>query len=265
MESQATRILVQAKIWHEGSSTTIKACRAFATSFPQLSDRAREALSGSKRLFHQSKRCKHLMVPGPEALAADKFIILRLEHVEDFPKGNKIFRAGPPEVEALIYIDNIRISKSRRPAVREQTSTGKDIYRWNAAEPYHISTGEPCTLYIHIYNAKRRDRGDEGFMGLVVIDVSTLPTGIDAEPITVPLSNSFAKVGVQPGRLTMRVHWCPLVQFVRGQQTGVAATWARKDTVDDRFYFEDLRRNEGVAGARTAVFERWGGERLERD
>lgn len=256
MLCQASRILCDAKKWYDGSINIIKACRTFATSCPQLSDRAREALSGSKRLYLQSKRCKHLMVPGPDSLAADKFIILRLEHVEDFPKGNKIFRAGPPDVEALILIDNIRLSKSRRPAVREQSTTGQDIYRWNPAEPYHISTSEDCKIYINIYNAKRRDRGDEGFMGLVVIDVSTLPTGMDAEPVTVPLS----KLGVQAGKLTMRVHWCPLVQFVRGQQTGFAATWARKDTADDRFYFEDLKRHDGVAGARTAVFERWSSE-----
>jgi hypothetical protein len=257
MQTQASRILTDAKKWYDTSNITIKACRTFAATYPQLSDRAREALSGSKRLYLQSKRCKHLMVPGPTSLVADKFMILRLEHVEDFPKGNKIFRAGPPDIEALIYIDNIRLSKSRRAAIREQNpATGRDIYRWNTAEPYHISTDEQGKLYIHIYNAKRRDRGDEGFMGLVVIDVSTLPTGMDAEPITVPLS-SFAKTGVQVGKLTMRVHWCPLVQFVRGQQTGFAATWARKDTADDRFYFEDLKRHDGMAGARTAVFERW--------
>ena len=265
MENQASLILADADKWYQGSGITLKACRNFAIAHPQLSERAREALSGSKRLYAQTKRCKHFMVPGPISLVTDKFIVLRLEQAEDFPKGNKLFRAGPPDIEAMIYIDNIRLSKSKRPAVRTQTPQGKDIYRWNSAEPYHISVGEQCPLYIHIHNTKRCDRADEGFMGLVAIDVASLPTGIDCEPVTIPLKNSFAKPGVMSGRLTLRVHWCPLVQFVRSPQSGLAAAWARKDTADDRFYFEDLRRDEGAAGARTAVFERWSGEDALRD
>ena len=265
MQNQASRILADANKWYQGSSVTVKACRNLAISHPQLAERAREALGGSKRLYAQTKRCKHFMVHGSSSLVADKFIVLRLEQAEDFPKGNKLFRAGPPDIEAMIYIDNIRLSKSKRPAVRTQTPQGKDIYRWNAAEPYHISVGEKCPLYIHIHNAKRCDRADEGFMGLVAIDVANLPTGIDCEPVTIPLKNSFAKAGVLSGRLTLRVHWCPLVQFVRSPQSGLAAAWARKDTADDRFYFEDLRRDEGAAGARTAVFERWSGEDALRD
>jgi hypothetical protein len=158
----------------------------------------------------------------------------------------------------MVYIDHVRLSKSRRAAVRAVSAAGKDVYRWKEAEPYHISVGEKCVLYIDVHNAKRRDRDDEGFMGLVGIDVSTLPTGLDSEPITVPLRNSFAKAGMHPGSITMRVNWCPLGRCVRGQQSGIAGTWARKDTGDGRFYFEDLRRDEGVSGSRTAVFERWG-------
>jgi hypothetical protein len=216
MENQASRILTDANKWYSNSSATIKTCRIFATTQPQLSDRAHDALSGSKRLHIQSKRCKHLMVPGPLSLASENFIVLRLERVEDFPKGNKFFRAGPPDIKAMVYIDHVRLSKSRRTAVRAVSAAGKDVYRWNEAEPYHISVGEKCVLYIHVHNAKRRDRDDEGFMGLVGIDVSTLPTGLDSEPITVPLRNSFAKAGMHPGSITMRVHWCPLGRFVEG-------------------------------------------------
>jgi hypothetical protein len=182
----------------------------------------------------------------------DKFINLTLVSLEGVPKGNKLFRAGPPDIEAKIVIDNIEFA--HKSAVRTQVG-GKDVFHWNEGEPYHISISSSSTLFIRIHNTKRRvDRIDEGFLGLVKIPLLSLPITLDAEPTTMALSNAY-KPGLPAGNLTLRVHWCPLTQYVRLNQSSLASAWARKETADDRFYFEDLKIDERAAGSRTAIFD----------
>ena len=255
MESQASRILADASEWWESSSEIIAACRKYAISHKIIARQAEEALDGSRRLGVQAinaKRCKHLVNLRSPDLVSDKFIILMLERLENLPKGNKIFRAGPPDIEAKIVVDNIELG--HKAAVRTQVG-GKDVHRWNEGEPFHISISSSSTLFIRIHNTKRRvDRIDEGFMGLICIDLDKLPTALDADPITLSLKNSY-KPGSEAGNITLRIHWCPLAQYVRLNQSSLTSAWARKETADDRFYFEDLRSDEKAAGSRTAIFE----------
>ena len=255
MESRASRILADALEWWEESTETIQACRSYAVSHKLLGRRAEEALDGSRRLGVQSlhaRRCKHLINLRSPDLVPDKFIILALDRLENLPKGNKLFRAGPPDIEAKIVIDNIELA--RKYAVRTQVG-GKEIHRWNEAEPYHISISSSSTLFIRVHNTKRRvDRIDEGFMGLICVELDKLPITLDADLITLPLNNSY-KPGLPAGNITLKIHWCPLTQYVRLNQSSLTSAWARKETADDRFYFEDLKSDEKAAGSRTAIFE----------
>lgn len=255
MESLASRILSDTAGWWEGSIETITACRSYAASHKVLARRAEEALDGSRRLGVQakkSKRCRHIVNPRTPDLVLEKFITLTLVGLDSLPKGNKFFRAGPPDIEAKIVIDNMEFA--HKSATRTQVG-GKDVYHWNESQPYHISISASSTLFIRIHNTKRRvDRVDEGFLGFVSVPLATLPTTLEAEPTTMRLTNSY-KPGLPAGNLSLRVHWCPLVQYVRLNQSSLASAWARKETADDRFYFEDLRIDEKAAGSRTAIFE----------
>ena len=254
MESMSSRILADTN-WWEGSIETINACRSYAASHKLLARRAKEALDGSRRLGVQArkaKRCRHIVNLRSPDLLLDKFINLTLVSLDSLPKGNKLFRAGPPDVEAKIEIDNIEFA--HKSAVRTQVG-GKDVFYWNEGTPFHISISTSSTLFIRIHNTKRRvDRIDEGFLGLIKIPLSSLPMALDAEPTTMPLSNVY-RPGLPAGNLTLRAHWCPLTQYVRTNQSSLASAWARKETADDRFYFEDLRIDEKTAGSRTAIFE----------
>ncbi len=114
-------------------------------------------------------------------------------------------------------------------------------------------------MQIRFHNTNRNDRPDEGFMGLVHLPVDTLPTAFQARPQTIAVPNSFYKGPDPPAKLTFSVHWCTTAQFL--QQQGQPAdlfrgNWARRDTGDGRFLFEDLEAGNTGPGSRTAIVER---------
>ena len=96
-------------------------------------------------------------------------------------------------------------------------------------------------------------------MGLIHLPVSSFVTTVKARPQTAPLPNSFYKGTDPPAKLTFAVHWCPTAQLLR--QQGQPADlfhghWARRDTADGRFCFEDSDAVDTGPGSRTAIFER---------
>jgi hypothetical protein len=112
------------------------------------------------------------------------------------------------------------------------------------------------TIQIRIHNANRNDRFDEGFMGLIHLPLDGLVTAVQTKPQTVELSNNFFKGTDSKGMLTFTIHWCTTAQFIR-QQTGLfSGHWARKDTADGRFLFEDLEARDIGPSSRTAIVER---------
>jgi hypothetical protein len=112
------------------------------------------------------------------------------------------------------------------------------------------------TVQIRIHNANRNDRYDEGFLGIVHIELDSLVTAVQARPQTVELSNNFAKGSGSKGMLTFTIHWCTTTQFIRQQSGLFSGHWARKDTSDGRFLFEDLEARDIGPSSRTAIIER---------
>jgi hypothetical protein len=111
-------------------------------------------------------------------------------------------------------------------------------------------------IQIRIHNANRNDRFDEGFLGLVHIELDSLVTAVQARPQTVELSNNFTRGPGSKGMLTFTVHWCTTAQFIRQQSGLFSGHWARKDTSDGRFLFEDLEARDIGPSSRTAIIER---------
>jgi hypothetical protein len=118
------------------------------------------------------------------------------------------------------------------------------------------STVRPkSAIQIRIHNANRNDRFDEGFLGLVHVELDSLVTAVQARPQTVELSNNFAKESDSKGMLTFTIHWCTAAQFIRQQSGLFSGHWARKDTSDGRFLFEDLEARDIGPSSRTAIIE----------
>jgi hypothetical protein len=111
-------------------------------------------------------------------------------------------------------------------------------------------------IQIRIHNANRNDRYDEGFLGLVHIELDSLATAAQAKPQTVELSNNFSKASSSKGMLTFTIYWCTTAQFIRQQAGLFSGHWARKDTSDGRFLFEDLEARDIGPSGRTAIIER---------
>jgi hypothetical protein len=111
-------------------------------------------------------------------------------------------------------------------------------------------------IQIRIHNANRNDRFDEGFLGLVHVELDSLVTTVQGRPQTVELSNNFAKGPGSKGMLTFTIHWCTTAQFIRQQSGLFSGHWARKDTSDGRFLFEDLEARDIGPSSRTAIIER---------
>ena len=112
------------------------------------------------------------------------------------------------------------------------------------------------TIQIRIHNANRNDRFDEGFLGLVHIELDSLTTAAQAKSQTVELSNNFSKGSDSKGMLTFTIYWCTTAQFIRQQAGLFSGHWARKDTSDGRFLFEDLEARDIGPSSRTAIIER---------
>lgn len=111
-------------------------------------------------------------------------------------------------------------------------------------------------IQVRFHNANRNDKYDEGFLGLVHIPVDNLVTTVQGKPQTMNVENSFYRGPDPPAKLSLTVHWCPTAQFLRQPSDLFVGNWARKDTADGRFLFEDLKAEERGPGSRTAIVER---------
>jgi len=93
-------------------------------------------------------------------------------------------------------------------------------------------------------------------MGLVHLPVESLVTAVQVKSQTTTLENNFHVGPEPPGTLTFFVNWCPTAQFLRQPADLFHGHWARKDTADGRFLFEDLEAEDTGPGSRTAIVER---------
>jgi hypothetical protein len=120
----------------------------------------------------------------------------------------------------------------------------------------HSTVHAKSVIQIRVHNLNRNDRFDEGFLGLVHVPLDNLVTAVQAKPQTVELENKFHKGTESKGMLTFTIHWCTTAQFIRQQSSLYSGHWARKDTADGRFLFEDLEARDIGPSSRTAIVER---------
>lgn len=133
----------------------------------------------------------------------------------------------------------------------------------SVSEAIQMSTDRCSTVHarsaiqIRIHNAHRNDRDDQGYQGTIHIPLNSMGgTTVPAKSQTVELTNNFSKVTGCKGMLTFTIHWCSTAQFIRQQSGLYSGHWARKDTADGRFLFEDLEARNVGPSSRTAIIER---------
>ena len=252
LEINADNILSECSAWHTEAENVIEACETWLDQHRSLSRKVEEALTCSRKLKQKSKKCLHVIPKRLSNPVTDKFVSLHLDTLRDLPKGNKVFRAQAPAIYAKILVDDevLHARKARRDG-----RGSEKIYIWEG-DPLHITVHVQSMISMRIYNANRNDRDDEGFMGLVDWHVDTLPTAVSPKTQSTPLTNPFLAGQVSSGKLAYSIHWCPVAPFVRQQSGLFWGHWARKDTSDGRFLFEDLEARDTGPGSRTAIVER---------